>query len=185
MSVTKKQINEIKIPKKDKKDPEGLHDVIDILEKTLTPRRLEIVKKIGFSIQNTGITLVDACILARIEKDEIDEWTEYCPAIKTYFLLKRMEYKYKLLEIVNAQAKEQKDVKMAMWLLEQHFAEDYDSSVKKEMEKYRRSGEEDVMEMAIAFIRKTGSHATPVNTDQQKHADATPTQFTELKEILT
>lgn len=165
-------------------DPVGLANLTDTLEKRLTPKQCEIVKQMGYSIGVVGVSLNDACLLARLSKDELDGWIEAVPELTTYFRLKQTEYKYSLLKIINAQASENKDVKIATWLLEKHFAEDYDSSVKKEMEKMKRNGTEDVMAIAVALVRKSNSHTVPVNVEQQETAVAEVIKYRDVEEIL-
>jgi len=132
------------------------------LEKSLTPRQLKAIKSIGHSI-GVGLSLDDAILRSMLPKEELDNMILYVPVIKDYFRLQQVEYKYKLLNIVSSQAVEKADSKVASWLLEKQFSEEFDTSLKKEIAKHDRGSEEDAFDMAIAFIRRSNTTASPVN----------------------
>ena len=136
--------------------------LFDILESKLTPRQLKIIKNIGHAI-SVGLGIEDAIIRAMITKDELDNLMLYVPEIKDYFRIEQVEYKYKLMSVVSKQAVENADVKIASWLLEKQFSEEFDTSLKKEMAKQNRDTEGDMIEMALAFVRRSSANSTPIN----------------------
>jgi len=178
-------VNEAFLLGADKPIETKLTGLIETLERRLSPRELRQVQEIGHSIGRVGVTLRDACLLARVEKPILDEMVGRIPDVQVYFDLKRTEYKYKLMEIVSDQALSNKDVKTAAQLLELQFAEEFNPSVKKEMAKLNRNAEEDVMEMAILLVRRGAAQSVPINPQAgDPQADEDDTKFKEVREIL-
>lgn len=144
-------------------DPRHITQLIELLEEKLTDYQIKIIKAIGHTISSTGLPLEEACLLARISKFELEEWSKWVPEIKTYVRLKQVEYKFSLLKIINNQAKENADVKMATWLLEKNFAEEFDTSYKRELAKLNQTQEDDVLDVVMAFVRKNQSKTVPID----------------------
>lgn len=144
-------------------DSPSLSNLLTIIEKKLTPHQLKSVQEIGLAIGTVGLSLDDACLRSRVTKEELDNWIIYCPELRTYLNLKQVEYKYKLLDVVTRHATEHGDVKIAMWLLEKHYGDEYDSSLKKDLAKMNHNTGDDVVEMAFAFVRRQSSNSMPVN----------------------
>lgn len=134
-----------------------------VLEKSLTPQQQKLVKAIGFAIGATGISIPDACIRSKVPVADMRVLMEQIPEVAEYFQLKQIEYKYQLLKIITNKATQEGDVKLAMWLLEKQYANEFDSSVKKDIEKMKRGNDEDVVEMAILTIRRNNANSVPVN----------------------
>lgn len=139
--------------------------LLTTLEQKLTPRQLKAVQDIGLSLSTVGLSLDDALLRNLISKDELDNLIMYVPELQDYLRLQQVEYKYKLLNIISNQAVEKADVKMASWLLEKQYSEEFDSSVKKDLNKYNRDNEGDMVEMALAFVRRTSANAVPVDAN--------------------
>lgn len=139
--------------------------LLTTLEQKLTPRQLKAVQDIGLSLSTVGLSLEDALLRNLISKDELDNLIMYVPELQDYLRLQQVEYKYKLLNIISNQAVEKADVKMASWLLEKQYSEEFDSSVKKDLNKYNRDNEGDMVEMALAFVRRTSANAVPVDVN--------------------
>lgn len=170
--MEKKQVKELSIkvdtpqlPKAIVNAPESssLSNLLTVIEKKLTPHQLKSVQEIGLAIGTVGLSLDDACLRSRVTKEELENWMVYCPELRTYLNLKQVEYKYKLLDVVTKHATEQGDVKIAMWLLEKHYGNEYDSSLKKDLAKMNHNSGDDVVEMAFAFVRRASSNTMPVN----------------------
>ena len=141
----------------------SLANVFTTLESKLSPKQLNAVKEICHAIGEVGLSLDDASLRARISREELDTLTLHVPEIKTAIRLKQVEYKYKLLQVVTRQATESGDVKMAMWLLEKQFSEDFDSSVKSKLAQMGNNTGDDILEMAFSVVRKASSQTVPVN----------------------
>lgn len=170
----------------DKKDEKNLTNIKKYLDDNLSPRQLEAVKDMAYKIGKVGMSMQEACLLARVTKDEFTMWCEIHPLIADFFKIQALEYKFSLMEITSAQARENKDIKLATWLLEKQFAEDYDNTVKKEQMKFNRSIQDDVLSVAISFVRQSNIRATPVN---ESAGDAITgkvhdVKFKDLNEIL-
>ena len=167
-------------------DSVSLMNLTQTLEEMLTDKQLRIVVEIGISIGNVGLSLNDACLRSRISRDELEALWLHVPEIKTYIQLKQVEYKYKLLNVVTNDAIQNGNVKIASWLLERQYAEEYDSSMKKDMAKVSRNSQDDVVEMAFAYVRRSNTNAMPVNSnagDEEDRSDI-DSKIMELKDIL-
>ncbi len=142
----------------------SLKNILEVIERKVSDSELKAVKEIGLAVGSVGMSLTDSCFRARVTKDELDDLMTKVPEIRTYFHLKQVEYKYNLLKVVTTHANENKDVKIAMWLLEKQYGEEYDSSLKKDIAKMNRQNPgDDVVEMAFAFVRRQNADAMPVN----------------------
>lgn len=163
----------------------SLKNILEIIESKITKAELKAVQEIGLAIGKVGMNLTDACFRARLTRDEMDEIIEKCPEVQTYFHLKQVEYKYELLKVVTHHATETKDVKIAMWLLEKQYGEEYDSSLKKDIAKMNRLNPgDDVVEMAFAFIRRQNADAMPVNKSVGDAEDRSEVKIYDIKETL-
>lgn len=180
--------NESQLPKvitKMEETPEELPSLLTIIERSLTPKQLQALKAIGLAVGQAGLPLGDACLLNRVTQQELDNLIIYVPEIKTYLRLKQIEYKYKLLQVVTKQATENGDVKIATWLLEKQFAEEYDSSMKKDMMKMQQNENGDIMEMAIAYVRRASSNTMPVHEHAGAEEDRAALKVYDMKEVLS
>lgn len=166
------------MPTKNQNKEFSLRLLTETIEAHTTDEQLRVIKEIGLTIYETGLPLHDAALIARIEMGELDMWIKDCPAIKTYFDIRTLEYKRDLLKIVNEEAREKGDVKQAAWLLETHFATEYNPVIKKELEKIRQADQTDVLAIAIARIRQAPASAISA-TPTIQHPDST-TQRPEL-----
>ena len=126
------------------------------------PDALSAVQKIGINIEKTGMSLEDCALLARMTSQELTALSDEVPEVPLYFRLKRAQYKSKLLEVLNAQATEVKDVKIAMYLLESNFSEEYDPATKKEAAKRRTKDDGSDLQKLMKLVR-TSAPNSPVN----------------------
>lgn len=132
------------------------------LERKLSKAQLQAVKRLGHAIGKVGFSLSDALLHSDLSEPDYNEMCTQAPELRVYVKTKQLEYKYSLLDIVKKQAIESGDSRMAMWLLERQFAEEYDSAIKKDLNKMKVNDAPDVMELAIAFIRRSSSNTMPV-----------------------
>lgn len=134
----------------------------DIKRKLETdPEALRSVLKIGLTIESTGMSIDDCALLARISPERLSALSMSVPEIPIFFKLKRARYKEKLLKVLNDQATENKDVKIAMYLLEANFSEEYDPATKKEITKKKSKTSETDLEKLMERVRKA-SPSSPV-----------------------
>lgn len=165
--------------------PSSLGNLLGTIEHKLTGTQLAKIKDIGHSIGSIGLSIDDSCLKARMTKDELDNLIIYVPELKAYLRLKQIEYKSKLLEIITKQATQNGDVKIATWLLEKHYAEEYDGGMKRDMAKMQNNKGDDVMEMAIAFIRRTNSNSMPVHEHAGLEEKREEKKIYDIKDIIT
>lgn len=182
--VDKKQLTP-RIMSQSQNDTVPLSQLFSVLEKKLSPKQLSDIQEIGLAIGSVGLSLEDACLRSRVSKEELDNLIIYVPEIATYLRLKKVEYKYKLLSTVTKHATDNGDVKIAMWLLEKNYADEYDSSVKKDLARMDRQNQGDVVEMAFAFIRRQNSNSMPVNEASGKAEDRSAIKGLSMDEILS
>jgi hypothetical protein len=163
----------------------SLSNLLTIIESKLSLTQLKSVQEIGLAIGTVGLSLDDACLRSRVTKEELDNWILYCPELKTYLNLKQVEYKYKLLDVVTKHATTNGDVKIAMWLLEKHYGNEYDSSLKKDIAKMNRENSDDVVEMAFAFVRRTSNADMPVNKNAGNEEKREIVKIHDMSEVLS
>lgn len=162
----------------------SLRLLTETLKAKLTMAQLKVVKEIGYTISKSGLALGDAALLAHTSLDEINEWSNEVPELTSYFRLKTLQYKFNLLKIINDQAIGNADVKQATWLLEQHFASDYNPGIKKEMAKLQRGDGEDLMAMAISFVRRSSEEKTPIQARKVEDKKEEETTYQVLGDVL-
>jgi hypothetical protein len=104
----------------------------------------------------------ESALLARLSESDLAELVSICPTITTYFELKRLQYKRALLLVVNDQATINKDIKMAQYLLEKNFSDEFDSSIKRDKEKNKAPKVDDPMEALMAHLQSE-SPQSPVD----------------------
>ena len=165
---------------------EDLSNLTEYFETHLNKRQLKCVKDMAYRIGKVGMSLDEACLLARVTKDEFLLWCEEHPHLSEFLKIQALEYKFALLGINAKHAIENKDVKTASWLLEKQFSEEFDSSFKKEAAKFRRGTDEDVIAIAFAMVRQGSSQTVPVNPSVglPQNQVIHEAEFKEIKDIL-
>jgi hypothetical protein len=136
------------------------------------PFFLKAVKLIGQNIQKTGMPVPESALLARLSESDLADLLARCPQVSTYFEIKRLQYKRDLLRVVNDQATINKDIKMAQYLLEKNFSDEFDSSIKREKEKTKAPKVEDPMEKLMEHLRSEAP-ASPVDESVHQKPEKT------------
>jgi hypothetical protein len=126
------------------------------------PKALESIGRIAATIASTGMSIEDASLLAKISPHRLSTLSAEHPEIPLYFKLKRAEYKEKLLKVLNTQATENQDVKIAMFLLATNFTDEYDPATKKDAAKKKAKSDDSDMEKLMERVRKFAP-ASPVS----------------------
>lgn len=116
-------------------------------------REYACVAKIAMTLEQTGMSFEDSALLARVSAKELASWITTYPEIDLYFRFKRTQYKEKLLRILNTYVEQNKDPKIASYLLEKTFSEEYDPGVKREAEKKKAKNPNSDLEKIISFVR--------------------------------
>lgn len=129
------------------------------------PVALKAIQKIALSIENTGMSLEDCTLLARMSQKELADLSDEIPEIPLYFRLKRIQYKEALLKVLHAQATDAKDVKIAMYLLESNFSEEYDPATKKEVAKRRSKDDGSDLQKLMKLVRTSAPNSPVVEAN--------------------
>ena len=119
----------------------------------LSPDLLRKVKKISYYTSENGLTLEEACLLADINFVAFKELIEANSLVRKIILVKELQYKKDLLFTVSQKAREGDD-KLALWLLERKYPEEFQALRKGSHG--AGSGDEDLLVQAIEYIQKTG-----------------------------
>ena len=143
-----------------------VNNLITTITKKLATRPVmfEAVKKIALTIESTGMSLEDCALLARMTAQELAALSDEIPEIPLYFRLKRVQYKEALLKVLHAQATEVKDVKIAMYLLETNFSEEYDPATKKEAAKRRTKDDGSDLQKLMKLVRTSAPNSPVVES---------------------
>jgi len=121
------------------------------------PKFISALKKIAYYTAKVGLPLNEACTLVNIDFKKFEEEMKMEPLIKKIIMMKELEYKKDLLYTISQKAKSGDD-KLAQWLLERRYPDEYGS-------KKNNAGEgtgNDIMFEAIRFIQKNGGSDTMV-----------------------
>lgn len=161
--------------------------IVSILEQSLTPKEIVIIKSIGKNIVETGLSIEDSALLVRLLPEQLEEIKKKCPEVETYFKLKTLEYKHQLLKIIHSQAKITQDIKVAKELLETKFSDEFDPQIRKEKFKAELARPaDDILREAFDFIRERNSQETPVNKNQNNtQKTEKKSYFESIKNILS
>ena len=126
--------------------------------KKLSPTTIRIIKKIAYYVGKEGLPLKEACFLVDVDHKRFLESMKLEPLIKKIIDMKELEYKKDMIHVVNQKARGG-DEKLAMWLLERKFPEEFG-------EKKKNTGDgSDMIFEAIRFIRKNGDVKPLVSLD--------------------
>lgn len=148
-------------------------NLISVITDKLTgrPSLLDGVMKIAMTIEKSGMSLEDCTLLARMSPQELSDLSAEIPEIPLYFRLKRVQYKEKLIEVLHAQATENKDVKIAMYLLESNFSDEYSAVGKKEMAKAKAKENGSDLEKLLQKVREAAPNSPVIEANTQAKND--------------
>lgn len=122
--------------------------------KKLTPSQLRNIKKIAYYIAKVGLPLEEACMLVDIDAQQFEEDMKLEPLLGKIIRIKTLEYKKDLMFTLSQRARSGDD-KLAAWLLERRYPEEF--SDRKRKGPGDDSGKDIIFE-AIRFIRRNGSN---------------------------
>lgn len=125
----------------------------------LDPDLLIKVKKISYYTSENGLTLEEACMLADINLEYFKELLETNPLIFKIIEIKKLQYKKDLLYTISQKAREGDD-KLALWLLERMYPEEF--YISKKRPPGEREGDEDMVVQAIQFVQEHGDSSPMV-----------------------
>lgn len=119
----------------------------------LPPSTILILKKIAYYTSKVGLPLSEACLLVDINYEQFLEDIKLEPIIGKIIRVKELEFKKDMLHVLTQKARNGDD-KLAQWLLEKKFPEEFN-------DKRRPANDDnnDILFEAIRFIRKNGDSA--------------------------
>lgn len=129
-------------------------------KRELTPQMLKILKKIAYYVSKVGLTLKESCMLCDIEFDAFESDMKLHPIIGTVIRIKELEYKKGLLYTISQKARSGDD-KLATWLLENRYPDEYGGKKKGDEDD---SGGDFFLE-AIRLVRKRGDSNSLINPE--------------------
>lgn len=119
-------------------------------QEQLTPQMIKVLKKIAYYTSKVGLTLPESCALVDINYEKFQEDIQRFPIIGKVIKMKELEYKKDLMYTISQKAKSGDD-KLAQWLLERRYPEEFAIS-----KKGASTDDEDIFAMAFAMIRRKG-----------------------------
>lgn len=120
---------------------------------------IRALKKIAYYTAKDGLPLHEACALVDIDYEKFVEQMKQNPLIRKVIIMKELEFKRDMLHTITQRARSG-DEKLAQWLLERKFPDEYGAK------KHKPEGGDDVIFEAIQFIRRNGDNAPLVNEIQ-------------------
>lgn len=111
------------------------------------PSFFKALKKIAYYTAQVGLPLDEACTLVDLDFEEFQEARKMEPLIDKIIRMKELQYKKDMLHVVVQKARSG-DEKLAQWLLEKKYPEEYGQKKKQTDD----SG--DILFEAIRFIRR-------------------------------
>lgn len=147
-------------------------NLTELIEKKTTPAQLRIIQEVAKTV-NEGMTLTDSLALSRITQAFWDELTEAIPEISQFIHIQRLEYKQKLMRVLNTQATQNQDFKLALQLLMSAFPSEFNPAIQKENEKKKPSNPEENSLVQI-FQHIQSSYESPINISDTNKINADP-----------
>ncbi len=155
MGSTKDKPKILKDPSQEELESGGLELQSQTLEaqasSELSPAELKIVKKIAYYISKVGLPLDEACLLVDVDFDWFGNLIKTTPVVRKIVQMKEIEYKKDLLKTLSQQGRGGDD-KLAQWLLERRYPDQYGTK------KNKGGGDDEgsMLREAIMFIQKSG-----------------------------
>lgn len=163
-------------------------DLINIqsrIEESLaeTPELLKRVQETAKNIIETGMSIEECALLAKISPVELEKLYELSPEVEQYFELKRLDYKAALLRAIN----KDKSTKNALTLMERNFPNEFDPTVSRfraKMEAEKDRDKDNPLLQVFQFIQQSSDTSglikdveyTEIKTKKAIQA-ATPSPF--------
>ena len=144
-------------------------------EERFTPAQIRALKYVSYYISQVGLTLEESCLLSNVDYDEFVNFVNVEPLAKKIIQIKEIEYKKGLMHTVSIRATTGGDDKLAQWLLERRFPDEFATG------KNRPAGDgQDMLFQAIEFIQKSGDRE-PLIKETSGRAVAIRVSSTEKK----
>ncbi len=114
---------------------------------------VEVIKKIAYEVSVVGLTEVEACMISDYPHETFVELKVKYPIVARLMELKDLEYKRTLLKSISTRAGT--DDKLAMWLLEAKYPQEFNRRKGAGGGKGGDDGE-NLVAAAVEFVRKSG-----------------------------
>ena len=128
-------------------------DLVSILSDT-DYKKVQVVGAFLMS----GMELDECCILAHMNPQRFAFMMEEFPDVKTYVVFKKVAYKASLMRVLSHQAIHSMNEKIAGWILERKYREEYSTKDNDRPDEGRKLN---ALEAGIEYIRENGD-STPI-----------------------
>ena len=122
------------------------------MKKDLDPETQKKVKHIAYYLSRVGLSLEESCLLVDVDIEWFKQLMVTTPIVRRVIEIKKMQFKKDLLKVLTQRGIEGDD-KLAQWLLERQYPEEFGNK--------KRGGKdpgEDILFEAIEFIQKSGDN---------------------------
>lgn len=119
-------------------------------QEKLPQETILVLKKIVYYTAKIGLSLQEACVLSNIDYERFMQESKVEPLIGKIIKMKELEFKKDMIGILTKKAREGDD-KLAQWLLEKKFPDEYS-------DKKKSGNNDDVLFEALRFIRVKGDN---------------------------
>lgn len=134
---------------------------------------VSLLKKIAYEVSVIGLSEEEACLINDYDYGKFLALKQNEPLVSQMFEKKNVEYKRSLLKPLSEKAKT--DDKLAQWLLQARFPEDFNRKGK------NSDQNEDMLGAAISWIQKNDSNGIVQETSGKAFILKKPTENEELK----
>jgi len=134
-----------------------LSDLESEIERLVNEPTLKKLKAVFLSIKKNGLTYREACMIQRCDPDIYQDLAQEVPAIAKLVEISMLEFKEKLLNVLSNKAILENDDKLAQYLLEKRFEQEFDNSMKKLAA--RKDTGHDPVTTALIFIQQADKQA--------------------------
>ncbi len=124
---------------------------VDSLKERYNENSIKIIAKIAYNLSVVGLSLEDSCTICSVDTIKFMKLMERDKDLKKFIDIKSLEYKKKLQKTITDKASKG-DEKLAMWLLEKQYTEEFGSIRNKK----GKNQEEDFISQAVKFIQSQG-----------------------------
>lgn len=156
-----------------------------LIEEKFNKDFVDNLKRLCYYISRVGLTFEEACRIVRIDVDDMRSKIKAYPMIQELIDIKELQYKTELIRTISEKAITHRDDKLAMWLLEHRFPEEFN---KKKGSGGLASGaaEADLLGMAIEFVQRssTGNGIVKETAGRAFITKKTAAGLTDVKSLL-
>jgi hypothetical protein len=165
---------------------EDMGSILDVLgleqeaKNSLSPKDLDMMKRIAFQIKQQGMLPEEACEIENVSYSFLKELAGKFPIINKIIRVSELKYKRMLMDQVSRSARSG-DGKMALWLLERRYTEEFGTASAK-----KKSGdpERDLLGAALNYIQESSDIQPLVRSIQKVPATVVNNPTKKAKEQL-